>query len=77
MTHTLFIGDPAYSSWSLRAWLLFDRTGLPVDLRHVGFSTGPVADQLARLPELGPARTVPTLLAGDGAVISESLAIAE
>jgi hypothetical protein len=29
MTHHLIIGDYAYSSWSMRAWLLCDRFDLP------------------------------------------------
>ncbi|MEY3309433.1 MAG: hypothetical protein RLZZ413_3471, partial [Pseudomonadota bacterium] len=30
MTYDLAIADRAYSSWSLRGWLLFDAFGLPV-----------------------------------------------
>ena len=30
MTYDLVIGDRAYSSWSLRGWLLFDAFGIPV-----------------------------------------------
>ncbi len=74
MAYELFIGDRAYSSWSLRGWLLFDRFGIAVTTRLVDFDKGPVADQLS---ELAPARTVPTLRTADGALISESLAIAE
>ncbi len=74
MTYELFIGDRAYSSWSLRAWLLFDRFDIPVKTRLVAFDGPPVAEQLAGI---APARTVPTLRCEDGAVICESLAIAE
>ena len=74
MAYELFIGDYAYSSWSLRGWLLFDRFGIPVSTRRVDFNTGTVAEQLA---PLAPARTVPTLRTPEGAVVSESLAIAE
>lgn len=74
MTYTLYLGDPAYSSWSLRAWLLFEKAGLPRREHFVDFNTGPVAAQLAAL---SPARTVPTLVLPDGTVLSESLAIAE
>ena len=73
MTYELILGDRAYSSWSLRGWLLFERFGIPVSTRFVQFD-GSVAAQLAKFP---PARTVPTMRTPDGAVISESLAIAE
>jgi len=31
MTYTLIIGDKAYSSWSLRGWLLLDAFGIPFE----------------------------------------------
>ncbi len=74
MTYTLILGDRAYSSWSLRAWLLFERFGIPADVRFVGLGEGTVAEQLADHP---PARSVPTLISEDGSVICDSLAIAE
>lgn len=74
MTYDLYIGDYAYSSWSLRGWLLFDRFGIPCRTHLLDFSTQDVAAQLA---DLAPARTVPTLRLPEGAVVSDSLAIAE
>ncbi|MEM9755317.1 MAG: glutathione S-transferase [Pseudomonadota bacterium] len=75
MTDTLFIGDRTYSSWSLRAWLCFDGFGLGVGTQMVPFSADiSVADQIAHL---APARTVPVLVTADGAIIPDSLAIAE
>ncbi len=74
MTQTLYIGDPAYSSWSLRGWLLFERFGLAQRTVWVDFANRDVADQLA---EIAPARTVPAVVFDDGAVLGESLAIAE
>ncbi|RYH08317.1 glutathione S-transferase [Tropicimonas sp. IMCC6043] len=74
MTYHLYLGDPGYSSWSLRGWLLFERFGLTADLHWVDFLSDSVAAQLA---PLAPARTVPTLRLPDGAIVSESLAIAE
>lgn len=75
MENTLFIGDYAYSSWSLRGWLLFEKFGVPATLRTVDFNDARgVAEQMA---EARPARTVPTLVADDGAVIWDSLAMAE
>lgn len=74
MTYTLYLGDRAYSSWSLRAWLLKEVWELPIATRYVDFNAADVAEQLA---EVAPARTVPTLKTPEGAIISESLAIAE
>ena len=74
MTYTLYLGDRAYSSWSLRAWLLREVWELPLDTIYVDFNAADVADQLA---DVAPARTVPTLKTPEGAIISESLAIAE
>jgi glutathione S-transferase len=74
MSYHLIIGDFAYSSWSLRAWLLFDRFGLRVRTTRLDFSTQDVAHQLRAYR---PARTVPTLITPEGAIVSDSLAIAE
>jgi len=74
MDYTLYIGDYAYSSWSMRGWLLFDAFGIDTGIRVVDFHAGEVRDHLAAL---APARTVPTLITPEGAIVSESLAIAE
>ncbi len=75
MTYRLYIGDYAYSSWSLRGWLLFDRFNIPVQTTLVSMGrAGAVARQLQGM---GVARTVPTLQTPEGAVVTESLAIAE
>lgn len=74
MTYDLAIGDRAYSSWSLRGWLLFDAFGLPVRVQHARLYT----DDLPRLLEgFFPARTVPVMRTAEGTVVAESLAIAE
>ena len=70
----LAIGDRAYSSWSLRGWLLFDAFGLPVKLRTARLYSDEVAAVLA---DFAPARTVPAVRLADGTVVMESLAIAE
>ncbi|MDC0739012.1 glutathione S-transferase [Cognatishimia sp. SS12] len=75
MTYDLAIGDYAYSSWSLRGWLLFEKYAIPRHLHLVSFAKdASVADQL---PDFAPARTVPAVRTPDGAVVSESLAIIE
>lgn len=74
MTYDLAIGDRAYSSWSLRGWLLFDAFGLPVPTHRARLFT----DELPRLLEdYAPARTVPAMRAEDGTVVADSLAMAE
>jgi glutathione S-transferase len=74
LTYDLAIGDRAYSSWSLRGWLLFDAFGLPVRVQRARLYT----DDLPRLLEgFFPARTVPVMRTAEGTVVAESLAIAE
>ncbi|MDP3264843.1 MAG: glutathione S-transferase [Tabrizicola sp.] len=74
MTHDLVIGDRAYSSWSLRGWLLFDAFGIPVRTLSARLYT----DELATtLRDFFPAKTAPTMRTPDGTVIPETIAIAE
>jgi glutathione S-transferase len=74
MTYDLVIGDRAYSSWSLRGWLLFDAFDIPVKPRLVRLYTDELATILKDYP---PARTAPTMRAPDGSVVPETIAIAE
>lgn len=74
MTYDLYLGDYAYSSWSLRGWLLFEKFGIGRNLTLVDFSDQSVAEQLSKI---APARTVPALVTPEGAILSDSLAIAE
>ncbi|PRY92968.1 glutathione S-transferase [Hasllibacter halocynthiae] len=74
MPYDLAIGDRAYSSWSLRGWLLLAAFGLPVRVRRAQLRT----DELPVLLErFAPARTVPAMRCPDGAIATDSLAIAE
>ena len=74
MTYDLVIGDRAYSSWSLRGWLLFDAFGLPVKLHIARLYT----DELPTLlKQFHPGKTAPTLRTPDGVVVPETIAIAE
>jgi glutathione S-transferase len=77
MSYILHIGDKAYSSWSLRGWLLLRAFGLPVAerLHHMD---DPAFD--AFKAAVAPSRTVPTLeWQQDGRTLRvwDSLAIAE
>jgi len=69
----LYIGNRNYSSWSLRAWLAIEQTGLPFREERVWFDED--GDRNRRL-ELSPTGRVPVLRHGD-LVIWDSLAIAE
>lgn len=74
MTYDLVIGDRAYSSWSLRGWLLFDAFGLPVKL-HIARL---YIDELPTLlKQFHPGKTAPTMRTPDGVVVPETIAIAE
>ena len=74
MTYDLVIGDRAYSSWSLRGWLLFDAFGLPVKLHTARLYT----DELPTLlKQFHPGKTAPTMRTPDGVVVPETIAIAE
>ena len=74
MTIDLALGDRAYSSWSLRGWLLFDAFAIPVRPRLGRLYTDDFARLLTRF---APARTVPAMRCEDGTVVADSLAIAE
>jgi glutathione S-transferase len=74
MTYDLVIGDRAYSSWSLRGWLLFDAFGIPVKLHRARLYT----DELPTLlKQFFPGKTAPTMRTPDGVVVPETIAIAE
>ena len=74
MTYDLLIGDRSYSSWSLRGWLLFAAFDIPVRVHLAEMYDPGFRETLADWP---PARTVPTVRTGDGAMWTDSLAIAE
>jgi glutathione S-transferase len=70
---TLILGNKAYSSWSLRGWLLMKRSGAPFGERVISLDRpGFKAEILAH----SPSGRVPALKAGN-LTIWDSLAIAE
>ncbi|MEP4197021.1 MAG: glutathione S-transferase [Aliishimia sp.] len=75
MSYDLIIGDYAHSSWSLRGWLLFENFGIARRDVMVSFSSD--EGVAAQLKDYAPARTVPTIKTPEGAIVNESLAIAE
>lgn len=78
MDFTLFAGDYAYSSWSLRGWLLLDAFGIPFTLRYAHMNTD---DFEAMRAEMAPSRLVPAVSVSDGTrapvLVWDTTAIAE
>ncbi len=74
MTYDLFIGDQAFSSWSLRGWLMLEKFGIPFRTHMVGLYDGTMAEDLAAL---APARLVPVMRMPEGIVVGDTLAMAE
>lgn len=74
MPYDLVIGDRAYSSWSLRGWLLFDAFGIPVKTHSARLYTDELPTLLKSYP---PGKTAPTMRTPDGVVVPETIAIAE
>ncbi len=74
MTYDLVIGDRAYSSWSLRGWLLFDAFGIPVKTHLARLYSDELPDLLKGF---FPGKTAPTMRTPDGVVVPETIAIAE
>ncbi len=74
MTYDLVIGDRAYSSWSLRGWLLFDAFGIPVKTHLARLYADELPTLLRAYP---PGKTAPTMRTPDGVVVPETIAIAE
>ncbi len=70
---TLVLANKAYSSWSLRPWLLMRVCAIPFDEVVIPLYTHDTAAAIARY---GPAGKVPILLDGD-LTVWESLAIIE
>jgi len=74
MSYHLCIADPAYSSWSLRGWLMFEAFGL---VATETIATLYSDDFTKTLAGFAPARTVPALRLPEGVVVADSLAITE
>ena len=69
----LVLGNRNYSSWSLRAWLALEQSGLPFHEEQVWFDED---QDRARRRSFGPTAKVPVLRHGD-LVVWDSLAIGE
>ena len=73
MTFHLTIGNKAYSSWSLRPWILLAHFAIPFDETVIPLDQ---PETRAAIKAASPSGKVPVLEA-DGLVVSESLAIME
>lgn len=69
----LYIGNQNYSSWSLRAWLVFKQYDLPVETIKLKLFT---EDFYRTLEKVTPSAKVPVLV-DDGVTVWDSLAILE
>ncbi|GAB4348943.1 MAG: glutathione S-transferase family protein [Gammaproteobacteria bacterium] len=70
---TLVIGNRNYSSWSLRAWLVMKKSGLPFEVRLLSLQASTFD---AAIDEYSPSGRVPVLWVGQEPVW-DSLAICE
>jgi glutathione S-transferase len=73
MAFKLVMASKNYSSWSLRAWLALEQTGVPFEELLVSTADPDWHDQIKRL---SPSGKVP-LLIDDGFQVGDSLAIVE
>lgn len=73
MPPVLVIGNKAYSSWSLRPWLLLVHFGIGFTEKRLALDTAAFQDAIG---PLSPSRRVPALH-HDGLVVWDSLAICE
>ncbi len=77
MAYTILIGEYAYSSWSMRGWMMLDAFGIPARTRYIPMYS---EDFTAFQVEYAPARQVATLLIDEESgpqAVWDSLAIAE
>jgi len=77
MPYTVLLGEYAYSSWSMRGWMMLDAFGIPYRTRYIPMYSDAFSEFQS---EHAPARTVATLLIEDGTApqaVWDSLAIAE
>lgn len=77
MTYQLYIGNRLYFSWSIAAYLMFERFGLSGQVKSTVLRPETENGVRPLMTDLAPARTLPTVITPEGAVLNDSLAIAE
>jgi len=78
-SYRLLIGDPSYSSWSLRGWLAFKAFGIPVKVETTRFYQPGFRSDLEAFADNPPValKTVPVVAAEDGSYFTDSIALVE
>jgi glutathione S-transferase len=77
INHRLFIGNRLYFSWSLSAWLIVERLGLSRHFKKTVLYPATEYGVGALMADHAPARTRPTMITAEGAILSDDIAIAE
>lgn len=80
MGYELCLGDRAYSSWSLRGWLLFEKFGIEAKLHYARMYEDTFLETLADFRPDGyvaPLKTVPAWKIDNKIMLSDSIAITE
>jgi len=77
MTYQLYLGNRLYFSWSIAAYLMFHRFGLADQVQTTVLRPQSEAALRPMMADLAPARTLPTAITPEGAVLNDSMAIAE
>lgn len=77
MTYKLYLGNRLYFSWSIAAYLMFNRFGLEDQVKTTILRPESEAALRPMMADLAPARTLPTAITPEGALLNDSMAIAE
>ena len=77
MTYQLYLGNRLYFSWSIAAYLMFNRFGMEDHVKTTLFRPESEAALRPMMVNLAPARTLPTAITPEGATLNDSMAIAE
>ena len=78
-SYRLLIGDPSYSSWSLRGWLAFKAFDITVKVETTRFYQPGFARDLQAFADTPPVplKTVPVVIADDGSFFTDSISLVE
>ena len=77
MTYKLYLSNRLYFSWSIAAYLMFNRFGLGDQVKTTIFRPQSETALRPMMTDLAPAQTLPTAITPDGVVLNDSMAIAE
>lgn len=77
MTYHLILGNRLYFSWSIAAFMMVEKFGLSDHVRIDIVHPQEESDVARFLKDYAPAKTLPTMITPDGAIVSDSFAIAE